>query len=248
MTCAGSEPTLVIAGAVDRTAHALAQIAHERGWRVATLIDRSGYSAPAPVGATHTVALADAAEVESTLSALTSSWGSPPAAIVYFATGAEQLHANRAAVTESAEGWELTQAQLLRAGFLFAQAGVREMLRLRGGEPVDDGSVVFVGDAGVIQSPPGFPNVAMTAATSGLAGITRQLATEWGPFGVRVNMLQLGVSETQSERSVELLRRVPLGRAARPEELAESCYYLISRTSSYVTGAILPVDGGFLAN
>jgi NAD(P)-dependent dehydrogenase (short-subunit alcohol dehydrogenase family) len=243
MNCQGQSPTLVLAGVIDSVAVSLARLAVARGWRVAVVvapIDEPPGLDAVPV---HVVDLTKADAVEAIFSMLTSDWGRPPDALVYSAhTGR-----SRAAVTETAEGWDAAQARHLRAAFVVAQAGAREMLRLRGGLPVDDGSVVFVGDVSAVRSLPGYGNVSMNAAVSGMAGMTRQLATEWGPFGIRVNMVQLGVTEESSVRSAEMMRRVPLGRAGQAEELAESCYYLISRSSSYVTGVTLPVDGGFLA-
>ncbi|MFC6234128.1 SDR family NAD(P)-dependent oxidoreductase, partial [Leucobacter soli] len=94
---------------------------------------------------------------------------------------------------------------------------------------------------------PGHPQTVAGAALAGLAGMTRQLAVEWGRLGIRVNMVEAGIVGPDSEQDFDVLRRVPLARAGTPEEIAEACYYLISRASSYVTGAVLPVDGGFLA-
>lgn len=243
MNCAESRPGLVLAGALDVTAAALARLAEERGWRIAAVVPE-GKESPLPEGVLmRTADITNADEVEAVFSGLTSQWGKAPDALVYSA------HANRAraAVTESSAGWESIQSQHLRAAFLFAQAGAREMLRLRGGTPVDDGAVVFVGDVSAIRGANGHSNVSMNAAVSGLAGVTRQLAAEWGPYGIRVNMLHAGAVDGASNLPAELMDRVPLRRSGRPEELAESCYYLISRMSSYVTGAVLPVDGGFLA-
>ncbi|MBL3700566.1 SDR family NAD(P)-dependent oxidoreductase [Leucobacter luti] len=235
-------PGLVISGHASPVVVALASLAIERGWRVAfvgTAKARAFGSLPVQC---HTLSPSDPDGVESVLSQLSSQWRRAPAALVY-ATHAEHTVA---AVTESVAGWRDVQRQL-GAAFLFAQAGVREMLRLRGGAPVDDGAVVFLGDASASRGIAGLPRVSPGAAAAGLAGMTRQLAVEWGPFGVRVNLLRVGLVAGEDAPTRELAQRLPLGRAGTPEEIAETCYYLISRSSSYVTGVALAADGGFLA-
>lgn len=242
MTCTGTAG-LVVAGRPSDTAVALMRLAVARGWRVAFV-----GAEPAPqlreFGAQwHVADLGDSVAVEAVFSNLTSQWGAAPIAIVHFA----QLERVRATVTESSEGWDTLQHEQLGAGFVFAQVGAKEMLRLRGGSPVDDGSVVFVGEVSAARGIAGHPQTTAGAALAGLTGLTRQLAVEWGRLGIRVNMVQAGAVDPGGQHFTEVLRRVPLGRAGAPEEIAEACYYLISRASSYVTGAVLPVDGGFLA-
>lgn len=242
MSCT-AEPGLVIAGRVDDTALALIRLATERGWRVA-VIGAEPVVIPDDLRVqSHVADVADSVAVEAVFSTITSQWGAPPIAIVHLA----QLERVRATVIESAEGWEALQHAQLGAAFVFSQVGAKEMLRLRGGMPVDDGSVVFVGEVSAARGIPGHPQTIAGAALAGLTGLTRQLAVEWGRLGIRVNMVQAGAVATTGEHFTEVMRRVPLGRAGAPEEIAEACYYLISRASSYVTGAVLPVDGGFLA-
>lgn len=240
-------PALVVGGNTNPAARALVALAHERNWRIAVLTEHAEGWSDTPFVTVCTVDLTDAAAVEAAFSTLTSSWGQAATALVYFAIADAPQTPARLAVTESADGWEATQERHLLAAFLFSQSGVREMLRLRGGKQVAEGSVVLVADVGAARSAPGFGNVSLSAAVAGLTGMTRQLAVEWGPFGVRVNMVHLGVSEGLTGRAADLLRRVPLARVADPRELAQSCYYLMSREASYVTGVVLPVDGGYHA-
>ena len=97
---------------------------------------------------------------------------------------------------------------------------------------------------------------AYTASKSGVAGLTRALAVEWGPRGVNVNAIAPGVFKTalntklldESGRGQEFLTRTPLKRFGRVEELAPACVFLASEGSSFVNGEILTVDGGFLAS
>jgi NAD(P)-dependent dehydrogenase (short-subunit alcohol dehydrogenase family) len=103
----------------------------------------------------------------------------------------------------------------------------------------------------------GFHEVtAYTTSKAGVAGLTRSLAVEWGPRGVLVNAIAPGVFVTPLNRAVvegtprgqELLRRTPLRRFGRLEELVGPAVFLASDAASFVNGQILAVDGGFLAS
>ena len=96
---------------------------------------------------------------------------------------------------------------------------------------------------------------AYCAAKAGVLGLTRVAALEYGPQGVRVNALSPGVTETpmmtgMMERTPGLrevlLQSEPVGRLARPEEIAEAVLWLLSDRSSYALGANFAVDGGYL--
>ena len=101
-----------------------------------------------------------------------------------------------------------------------------------------------------------FEVAAYTASKSGVAGLTRALAVEWGSRGVNVNAIAPGVYRTAlnaalldgTDRGREFKTRTPLGRFGRVEELAGACVFLASESASFVNGEILAVDGGFLAS
>jgi len=100
-----------------------------------------------------------------------------------------------------------------------------------------------------------FEVAAYTASKSAVAGLTRALAVEWAPRGVRVNALVPGVFKTDLNRSLlesprgqELLLRTPMQRFGRLDELTGAAIFLASDASNFVTGQLLVVDGGFLAS
>jgi NAD(P)-dependent dehydrogenase (short-subunit alcohol dehydrogenase family) len=94
-----------------------------------------------------------------------------------------------------------------------------------------------------------------SGAKSAVVGLSRAVAREWGPRGVRVNCLGPGWIATELSRplmqsqefSAETLNQVPLGRWGTPEDVAEAAAFLISDAARYITGTTLYVDGGLLA-
>ena len=91
------------------------------------------------------------------------------------------------------------------------------------------------------------------AAKAGVDQITRTLALEWGPEGIRVNSVLPGpIEDTEGFRRLaptpeikaQRLASVPLRRAAKSAEVADLCLFLASDRASYITGAVVPVDGG----
>jgi len=136
----------------------------------------------------------------------------------------------------------------LVAGFLTAQAAAQAMRD--GGR---GGSIVLIGS---INSHMAFPgSAAYSASKGGVLMLGRGLAVDLAPFGIRVNVIGPGVTNTpmsgaslaNPERRAALMSRIPLGRPAEPEEIAEVAAFLASDSASYVTGAFIPVDGGWLA-
>jgi NAD(P)-dependent dehydrogenase (short-subunit alcohol dehydrogenase family) len=94
------------------------------------------------------------------------------------------------------------------------------------------------------------------AAKAGIASMTRSMACEWARFGIRVNAIAPGYTKTALVRTLtdagrideaRLRRRIPLGRLADPTEIAEAAFFLCSPAASYITGAVLAVDGGWTA-
>lgn len=115
------------------------------------------------------------------------------------------------------------------------------------------GKVVFT--ASVLSFQGGITVPGYTAAKSGIAGLTRALANEWAARGVNVNAIVPGYIDTDNTaairadpaRDAAILDRIPAGRWGRPDDLAGVAVFLASRASDYVHGALVPVDGGWLA-
>lgn len=92
------------------------------------------------------------------------------------------------------------------------------------------------------------------ASKAGVEGLVRSLATEWAPDGVRVNSVAPGTIATEMQQEMVAsgrasmdgyLARIPMGRVGQPEEIGEAVAWLLSPRSSYITGVVLPVDGGW---
>lgn len=134
----------------------------------------------------------------------------------------------------------------LAAPFQLSRAVIVHM-RERGGSIINMASVW--GMAGVTAS------AGYSATKAALIGLTRQLATEFGRSGIRVNAVAPGLMVTPLTQEIiktkPVFRQImidgcPLGRPGNPEEVGEACAFLASDAASFITGVILPVDGGWL--
>lgn len=144
------------------------------------------------------------------------------------------------------EWWDRVLEIDLSSPFVLAQAVGRGMIERGGGKIIFTASLLsFQGGINV----PGY-----AAAKSGIAGLTRALANEWAPYDVNVNAIAPGYIATDNtqalradpDRSTSILARIPAGRWGAGDDLAGATVFLASSASDYVSGIVLPVDGGWL--
>jgi A-factor type gamma-butyrolactone 1'-reductase (1S-forming) len=146
----------------------------------------------------------------------------------------------------SIEQFDLAMNTNVRGVFIAMQYQIRAMLAGGGGVIVNTGSVA----SSIAMASLG----AYTASKHALAGLTKAAALDYAALNIRVNLIAPGAVDTQMTRSGVLATDqgrkliesiVPMRRIAVPEEIAEAVLWLSSPRSSYVTGAIFPVDGGY---
>ncbi len=144
--------------------------------------------------------------------------------------------------------WDEVVGINLTGAFICARAAARHM-PARGGSIVNMASMMGLSGGGL------YPNVSYHASKGGLVTMTRALAVEWEPRGIRVNAVAPTWTHTrfigQLQENAELMQRIrditPLQRLAEPHEIAHAVLFLASAAAAMVTGHVLAVDGGFLA-
>jgi 3-oxoacyl-[acyl-carrier protein] reductase len=142
----------------------------------------------------------------------------------------------------SDEDWRSVLDTNLSGAFHVARRAAKSMLRQRRGRMIFVSSVVgLTGSAGQVN---------YAASKAGLVGLARSIARELGSRNITANVVAPGFVETDmtaqlpAERRAELLGQIPLGRYAAPEEVAGVVTWLAGDDAGYVTGAVVPVDGG----
>jgi NAD(P)-dependent dehydrogenase (short-subunit alcohol dehydrogenase family) len=156
------------------------------------------------------------------------------------------FHAKDESVTNTPEDiWDMVIDINLKGVFLGCQYAIPAMLRSGGGSIINTASFVAIMGAAV-------PQIAYTASKGGVLAMTREIAVEFARKNIRANSLCPGPVETpllaellaDPARRQRRLVHIPMGRFARPEEMANAALFLASDESSYVNGATFLVDGG----
>jgi NAD(P)-dependent dehydrogenase (short-subunit alcohol dehydrogenase family) len=144
------------------------------------------------------------------------------------------------------EVWERVQDVNLRSVFLCCKHGIPHLLEGGGGSVINTASFVAVMGSATSQA-------SYTASKGGVLALSRELGVEFARRGVRVNALCPGPVDTpllqelfarDPERAARRMAHLPLGRFARPQEIANGALFLASDESSYVTASTFLIDGG----
>jgi 3-oxoacyl-[acyl-carrier protein] reductase len=140
------------------------------------------------------------------------------------------------------EEWNRVIDVNLKGVFICSQEVVKYMIKQKSGAIVNIGSV----DG---KEPPG-GNAHYSAAKAGVMNITKTFALELAKYGIRVNCVAPGWVATPNilanDRWKMIINKIPIGRLAKPEEIADGVLFLLSDSSSYITGEILDINGGLM--
>lgn len=154
-----------------------------------------------------------------------------------------------AAVDHTVEAWNKVIAVNATGVFLCCRAVARHMITTNGGSIINIASIMGLSGGGL------YPNISYQTSKGAVVNMTRALALEWAKQGIRVNAIAPTYVRTDFIKPLvddpELLARIeamtPMGRIAEPEDIVGAALFLASPASAMVTGHVLAVDGGFLA-
>jgi 3-oxoacyl-[acyl-carrier protein] reductase len=142
------------------------------------------------------------------------------------------------------DDWDRVLAVNLKGSFLCGQQAAKHMMKQRQGAIVNIASIVgIMGNAGQAN---------YSASKAGLIGLTKTMARELAPRNITVNAIAPGFIDTEMTRVLDekikdkLVEQIPLSRLGLPEDIAHSVVFLVSSSSSYITGQVLNVNGGML--
>jgi NAD(P)-dependent dehydrogenase (short-subunit alcohol dehydrogenase family) len=230
---------LVVTGAGSGIGRATADLAHDAGWSVVGLDLRPDGDARYPVLACD---VGDEESVREAFAGVDRLWaGAAPDALVHCAG----VYRFAPAVATGAADWDAVVGLNARGSLLVAAAAGRRMVAQEGG------SVTLLSSIAAARGDAGEPSAAYSASKGAVEALTRQLAVEWGPDGVRCNAVAPGVIDTPMTTVsadpgafAQVLGRIPARRLGTAAEVARVCLFLSSADASYVNGVVVAVDGG----
>jgi 2-dehydro-3-deoxy-D-gluconate 5-dehydrogenase len=173
--------------------------------------------------------------------------------------GSLDILVNNAGIIRRADALDVTEQDWddvldlnLKAAFFLAQGFARHVL---GEARAGNGHGRIINIASLLSFQGGIRVASYTASKGGIAGITRLLACEWAGKGINVNAIAPGYVASNNtrdlradpDRNAAILARIPAGRWGEPSDIGGAAVFLASAAAAYVHGAILPVDGGWLA-
>lgn len=183
-------------------------------------------------------------DTESALAAMDASWGGVDVA---FANAG--VAANKPSLDLTEDEWQRVLDVNLTGVFLTCQHAGRRMVAQKSG--------LIIATSSIYGLTAGANRAAYTATKAAVANLVRTLAIEWGPHNVRVNAVSPGYVETDMMMALiqrgtlnqdKMKARTPLPRLGKPQDIAAMCAFLASPGASWINGAVIPVDGGWMAN
>ncbi len=231
----GPEPrSVLVTGGNRGIGRAIAEAFVRNGDRVAVTTRGGG----APMGALDVRCdITDPAQVEAAFATIEEAHG--PVEVLVANAG---VTADTLLLRMSEDDWSSVLDTNLTGSFRLAKRAAKGMLRMRRGRIVLISSVVgLLGSAGQVN---------YAASKAGLVGLARSIARELGSRSITANVVAPGFIETDmtgvlsDEQKAAILAQVPLGRYGQPDEIAETVLWLTGPGAAYVTGAVIPVDGG----
>jgi 3-oxoacyl-[acyl-carrier protein] reductase len=198
-------------------------------------ISRSG-EAPGGCASSLAVDVADSSAVNEAVKTSIATFGPVDVAVANAGVTRDGL-----ALRMSDEQWREVLATNLDGAFFLARAALASMVRAR------SGSIIFISSVGPFMGVPGQANYA--AAKAGMVGLARSLAKEVASRGITVNVVAPGLIETDMTAALgdakdAMSALIPMGRVGLPGDIAGVVGFLAGSDARYITGAVLPVDGG----
>ncbi|OAS14395.1 SDR family NAD(P)-dependent oxidoreductase [Paenibacillus oryzisoli] len=156
------------------------------------------------------------------------------------------VHDRRSCLDLPLEAWERVMEVNINAIYHLCKMAGELMLEQKSGKIINMGSMLsFIG---------GFNATAYAASKGAVAQLTKSLSNEWAGHGIQVNAIAPGYMDTSMNKDLhadavrypQVTSRIPAGRWGTPEDLQGIAVFLASPASSYITGTVIPVDGGYL--
>jgi NAD(P)-dependent dehydrogenase (short-subunit alcohol dehydrogenase family) len=244
MAASPPQPTLILTGASRGIGHATVKRFHSAGWRIIT-VSRMAFSSDCPWSGgeeNHVqIDLSEIDRIEAGVADLRRRLaGAPLQALVNNAGMSPKGQAGERLGTLNTD-WDIWR-RVFNVNFfapMVLARGLFEELKAAHGAVVNVTSI-----AGSRVHP--FAGSAYACSKAALASLTREMAADFGPYGIRVNAIAPGEIETSilSPGTEDLIETIPLRRLGRPEEVAAVIHFLCSNPSTYVSGAEIQINGG----
>ena len=234
---------MFITGGAHGIGRATAEAYAARGAKIC-ILDRADIKDAPPDWVCLKGSATSAEDTEKALAEMDRRWGGVDVA---FANAG--MAANKPSLDLTEAEWQAVLDLNLTGVFLTCQAAGRRMVEQKSG--------LILATSSIYGLTAGARRAAYTATKAAVANLVRTLAIEWGPYGVRVNAISPGYVETDMLLSLvqrgtlstdKMKARTPLPRLGRPQDIAAMAAFLGSPGAAWINGAVIPVDGGWMAN